>query len=70
MSIERRSNFAMAVIVEIGIIMATTRDCHYSMRFLYRHSVSDDIITRVLAHDGACRDGSARAPDATPYSKY
>lgn len=36
MTTERQSDFAMAIVVEVGMIMATTRDTNYSMRFLRR----------------------------------
>lgn len=70
MNTERRSNFTMAVVVEVGMIMATTRDTSYSRRFLHRHKVHADVVARVLSQGGARRDGTARAPDATPYSKF
>ena len=69
MTTERRSEFAMAIVVEVGMIMATTRDTSYSMRFLRRHKVRDEVVVRVLAHEGARRDGTARVPNAVPYSK-
>ena len=66
MTTERRSDFAMAIVVEVGMIMATTRDTSYSMRFLRRHKVHDEVIARVLAHEGARREGTIRANDTPP----